>query len=356
MENVDGAYERAKNGELLFGTIDTWLVWKMTQGRVHITDYTNASRTMLFNIHELEWDQKILDAFNIPRAILPTVRPSSEVYGQTNIGGKGGTRIPIAGMAGDQQAALYGQLCVQPGMAKNTYGTGCFLLMNTGKKAKISDHGLLTTIACGPHGEVNYALEGAVFMAGASIQWLRDELKLIDDANDSEYFANKVKNNNGVYVVPALTGLGAPYWDPYARGAIFGLTRGANRNHIIRATLESIAYQTRDVLEAMQKDADTRLSSLRVDGGAVANNFLMQFQSDILGAYVERPIIRESTALGAALLAGLAVGFWQDLDEVKEKMRIEKTFTPGIETTERNYKYNGWKKAVSRAKDWEEHT
>ncbi len=258
-------------------------------------------------------------------------------------------------MAGDQQAALYGQLCIEPGMAKNTYGTGCFLLMNTGKKAKISDHGLLTTIACGPHGEVNYALEGAVFMAGASIQWLRDELKLIDDANDSEYFANKVKNNNGVYVVPALTGLGAPYWDLYARGAIFGLTRGANRNHIIRATLESIAYQTRDVLEAMQKDADTRLSSLRVDGGAVANNFLMQFQSDILGAYVERPIIRESTALGAALLAGLAVGFWQNLDEVKEKMRIEKTFTPGIETTERNYKYNGWKKAVSRAKDWEEH-
>jgi len=237
LENVDGAYERAKNGELLFGTIDTWLVWKMTQGRVHITDYTNASRTMLFNIHELEWDQKILDAFNIPRAILPTVRPSSEVYGQTNIGGKGGTRIPIAGMAGDQQAALYGQLCVQPGMAKNTYGTGCFLLMNTGKKAKISDHGLLTTIACGPHGEVNYALEGAVFMAGASIQWLRDELKLIDNANDSEYFANKVKNNNGVYVVPALTGLGAPYWDPYARGAIFGLTRGANRNHIIRANI-----------------------------------------------------------------------------------------------------------------------
>lgn len=356
LENVDGAYERAKNGELLFGTINTWLVWKMTQGRIHVTDYTNASRTMLFNIHELEWDQKILDAFNIPRAILPTVRPSSEIYGKTNIGGKGGTRIPIAGMAGDQQAALFGQLCVQPGMAKNTYGTGCFLLMNTGKKAKISDHGLLTTIACGPQGEVNYALEGAVFMAGASIQWLRDELKLIDDANDSEYFANKVKNNNGVYVVPALTGLGAPYWDPYARGAIFGLTRGANRNHIIRATLESIAYQTRDVLEAMQKDADMRLSSLRVDGGAVANNFLMQFQSDILGAYVERPIIRESTALGAALLAGLAIGFWQDLDEIKEKMRIEKKFTPGIETTERNYKYNGWKKAVSRARDWEEHT
>ncbi|WMY96074.1 MAG: glycerol kinase GlpK [Arsenophonus sp.] len=354
LENIDGAYERAKNGELLFGTVDTWLVWKMTQGRVHITDFTNASRTMLLNIHKLDWDQKILDAFNIPKNMLPKVCPSSEVYGQTNIGGKGGVRIPIAGIAGDQQAALYGQLCVQPGMAKNTYGTGCFLLMNTGTKTQISNHGLLTTIACGPKGEVNYALEGAVFMAGASIQWLRDELKLIDDVNDSEYFANKVKSNNGVYVVPALTGLGAPYWDPYARGAIFGLTRGTNRNHIIRATLESIAYQTRDVLEAIQKDTNTQLKSLRVDGGAVKNNFLMQFQSDILGTYVERPIIRESSALGAALLAGLAINFWKDLDEVKEKMNIEKTFTPGITTTERNYKYNGWKKAVSRVKDWQE--
>ncbi|WMY94926.1 MAG: glycerol kinase GlpK [Arsenophonus sp.] len=354
LENIDGAYERAKNGELLFGTVDTWLVWKMTQGRVHITDFTNASRTMLLNIHTLDWDQKILDAFNIPRIMLPKVRPSAEVYGQTNIGGKGGVRIPIAGIAGDQQAALYGQLCVQPGMAKNTYGTGCFLLMNTGKNTKISNHGLLTTIACGPTGEVNYALEGAVFMAGASIQWLRDELKLIDDVNDSEYFANKVKSNNGVYVVPALTGLGAPYWDPYARGAIFGLTRGTNRNHIIRATLESIAYQTRDVLEAIQKDTNTRLKSLRVDGGAVKNDFLMQFQSDILGTYVERPIIRESSALGAALLAGLAINFWKDLDEIKEKMNIEKIFTPGIAATERNHKYNGWKKAVSRIKDWKE--
>ncbi|WMY95338.1 MAG: glycerol kinase GlpK [Arsenophonus sp.] len=354
LENIDGAYQRAKNGELLFGTVDTWLVWKMTQGRVHITDFTNASRTMLLNIHKLDWDQKILDAFNIPKNMLPKLRPSSEVYGQTNIGGKGGVRIPIAGIAGDQQAALYGQLCVQPGMAKNTYGTGCFLLMNTGKKTQISNHGLLTTIACGPRGEVNYALEGAVFMAGASIQWLRDELKLIDDVNDSEYFANKVKSNNGVYVVPALTGLGAPYWDPYARGAIFGLTRGTNRNHIIRATLESIAYQTRDVLEAIQKDTNTQLKSLRVDGGAVKNNFLMQFQSDILGTYVERPIIRESSALGAALLAGLAINFWNDLDEIKEKMNIEKTFIPEIETTERNYKYNGWKKAVSRVKNWQE--
>ncbi|WMY96703.1 MAG: glycerol kinase GlpK [Arsenophonus sp.] len=356
LENIDGAYEKAKNGELLFGTVDTWLVWKMTQGRVHITDFTNASRTMLLNIHKLDWDQKILDAFNIPKNMLPKVCPSSKVYGQTNIGGKGGVRIPIAGIAGDQQAALYGQLCVQPGMAKNTYGTGCFLLMNTGKKTQISNHGLLTTIACGPKGEVNYALEGAVFMAGASIQWLRDELKLIDDVNDSEYFANKVKSNNGVYVVPALTGLGAPYWDPYARGAIFGLTRGTNRNHIIRATLESIAYQTRDVLEAIQKDTNTQLKSLRVDGGAVKNNFLMQFQSDILGTCVERPIIRESSALGAALLAGLAINFWKNLDEIKEKMNIEKTFTPEIATTERNYRYNGWKKAVLRVKDWQKNT
>ncbi|OTA18637.1 glycerol kinase [Xenorhabdus beddingii] len=354
LDNVEGVRKRAEDGELLFGTVDTWLVWKMTQGRVHVTDYTNASRTMLFNIHNLEWDQKILDELGIPRIMLPKVAASSEVYGQTNIGGKGGTRIPIAGIAGDQQAALYGQLCVHPGMAKNTYGTGCFLLMNTGKDAVRSNHGLLTTIACGPRGEVNYALEGAVFVGGASIQWLRDELKLIADATDSEYFATKVKDSNGVYVVPAFTGLGAPYWDPYARGAIFGLTRGANSNHIIRATLESIAYQTRDVLDAMQADAGTRLQALRVDGGAVANNFLMQFQSDILGTRVERPEVRESTALGAAFLAGLAVGFWRDLDEVTSKAVIEKEFRPGIETTERNHKYNGWKKAVARAQEWED--
>ncbi|MBD1228172.1 glycerol kinase GlpK [Xenorhabdus griffiniae] len=354
LDNIEGARQRAENGELLFGTVDTWLVWKMTQGRVHVTDYTNASRTMLFNIHNLEWDQKILEELGIPRVMLPKVATSSEIYGQTNIGGKGGTRIPIAGIAGDQQAALYGQLCVSPGMAKNTYGTGCFLLMNTGKDAVRSNHGLLTTVCCGPRGEVNYALEGAVFVGGASIQWLRDELKLIADAADSEYFATKVKDSNGVYVVPAFTGLGAPYWDPYARGAIFGLTRGANSNHIIRATLESIAYQTRDVLDAMQADAGTRLQALRVDGGAVANNFLMQFQSDILGTRVERPEVRESTALGAAFLAGLAVGFWRDLDEVKSKAVVEKEFRPSIETTERNYKYNGWKKAVARAQEWED--
>ncbi|MDU2481642.1 MAG: glycerol kinase [Klebsiella sp.] len=323
LDHVEGSRERAKRGELLFGTVDTWLIWKMTQGRVHVTDYTNASRTMLFNIHELDWDDKMLDALDIPRAMLPEVRKSSEVYGQTNIGGKGGTRIPIAGIAGDQQAALFGQLCVKEGMAKNTYGTGCFMLMNTGEKAVTSTHGLLTTIACGPRGEVNYALEGAVFMAGASIQWLRD-------------------------------GLGAPYWDPYARGAIFGLTRGVNSNHIIRATLESIAYQTRDVLEAMQADSGIRLHALRVDGGAVANNFLMQFQSDILGTRVERPEVREVTALGAAYLAGLAVGFWQNLDELQEKAVIEREFRPGIETTERNYRYSGWKKAVKRALAWEE--
>ena len=355
LDHVEGSRERAKRGELLFGTVDTWLIWKMTQGRVHVTDYTNASRTMLFNIHDLDWDDKMLDALDIPRAMLPEVRKSSEVYGQTNIGGKGGTRIPIAGIAGDQQAALFGQLCVKEGMAKNTYGTGCFMLMNTGEKAVTSTHGLLTTIACGPRGEVNYALEGAVFMAGASIQWLRDEMKLISDAFDSEYFATKVKDTNGVYVVPAFTGLGAPYWDPYARGAIFGLTRGVNSNHIIRATLESIAFQTRDVLEAMQADSGIRLHALRVDGGAVANNFLMQFQSDILGTRVERPEVREVTALGAAYLAGLAVGFWQNLDELQEKAVIEREFRPGIETTERNYRYSGWKKAVKRALAWEEH-
>lgn len=354
LDHVEGARERAKRGELLCGTVDSWLIWKMTQGRVHVTDYTNVSRTMMFNIHELEWDDRLLDIMDIPRSMLPKVRPSSEIYGQTNIGGKGGTRIPIAGIAGDQQAALYGQLCVTPGMAKNTYGTGCFLLMNTGTEAVQSCHGLLTTIACGPRGEVNYALEGAVFVAGAAIQWLRDEMKLINDATDSEYFAGKVKDTNGVYVVPAFTGLGAPYWDPYARGAIFGITRSVNANHIIRATLESIAFQTRDLIESMQADSGERLKALRVDGGAVANNFLMQFQSDILGTRVERPEVREVTALGAAYLAGLAVGFWSDLEEVRSKAVIEREFCPGIETVERNYRYDGWKKAVARARAWEE--
>ncbi|MDR1936534.1 MAG: glycerol kinase GlpK, partial [Candidatus Accumulibacter sp.] len=291
LDNVEGARDKAAKGELLFGTIDSWLIWHMTQGRVHVTDYTNASRTMLFNIHTLQWDERILKALGIPRSMLPEVKASSTVYGQTNLGGRGGTRIPIAGIAGDQQAALFGQLCVNNGMAKNTYGTGCFMLMNTGSTAVKSENGLITTLACGPQGEVCYALEGSIFVAGSAVQWLRDELKIVGDASDTEYFANKAESSNGVYVIPAFTGLGAPYWDPYARGAIVGLTRGASARHIIRATVESIAYQTKDVLEAMQADSGIELKTLRVDGGACANNFLMQFQSDILGVSVERPAV-----------------------------------------------------------------
>ncbi|WJG23683.1 glycerol kinase GlpK [Vibrio furnissii] len=354
LDNVEGAREAAESGKLLFGTVDTWLVWKMTQGRVHVTDYTNASRTMLFNINSLQWDEKILKEFGIPLAMMPEVKRSSEVYGQTNIGGKGGTRIPIAGIAGDQQAALYGQMCVKAGQAKNTYGTGCFLLMNTGQEKVTSKNGLLTTLACGPKGEPAYALEGAVFMGGASIQWLRDELKLISDAHDSEYFATKVDTSNGVYVVPAFTGLGAPYWDAYARGTIVGLTRGVNSNHIIRATLESIAYQTRDVLDAMQADSGIRLSALRVDGGAVANNFLMQFQSDVLDTEVHRPKVTEVTALGAAYLAGLAVGFWDDLEELKDKAEIDRSFEPHHDEEKRQRRYKGWKRAVKCAQSWAE--
>ncbi|EJF0910363.1 MULTISPECIES: glycerol kinase GlpK [Vibrio] len=352
LDNVEGAREQAEAGELLFGTVDTWLVWKMTQGRVHVTDYTNASRTMLFNINTLQWDEKILAEFNIPLSMMPEVKKSSEVYGQTNIGGKGGTRIPIAGIAGDQQAALYGQMCVQAGQAKNTYGTGCFLLMNTGQEKVTSNNGLLTTLACGPRGEPAYALEGAVFMGGASIQWLRDELKLISDARDSEYFATKVDTSNGVYVVPAFTGLGAPYWDAYARGTIVGLTRGVNSNHIIRATLESIAYQTRDVLDAMQADSGIKLSALRVDGGAVANNFLMQFQADVLDTEVHRPKVTEVTALGAAYLAGLAVGFWDGLEELQGKAEIDRSFAPHHDEEKRQRRYKGWKRAVKCAQAW----
>ncbi|HGH6024144.1 TPA: glycerol kinase GlpK [Vibrio mimicus] len=354
LDNVEGAREQAEAGELLFGTVDTWLVWKMTQGRVHVTDYTNASRTMLFNINTLQWDEKILAEFNIPLSMMPEVKKSSEVYGQTNIGGKGGTRIPIAGIAGDQQAALYGQMCVQAGQAKNTYGTGCFLLMNTGQEKVTSHNGLLTTLACGPRGEPAYALEGAVFMGGASIQWLRDELKLISDARDSEYFATKVDTSNGVYVVPAFTGLGAPYWDAYARGTIVGLTRGVNSNHIIRATLESIAYQTRDVLDAMQADSGIKLSALRVDGGAVANNFLMQFQADVLDTEVHRPKVTEVTALGAAYLAGLAVGFWDGLEELQGKAEIDRSFAPHHDEEKRQRRYKGWKRAVKCAQVWAE--
>ncbi|HEX8593641.1 MAG TPA: glycerol kinase GlpK [Pseudomonas sp.] len=349
LDNVEGSRERARNGELMFGTIDSWLIWKFTGGKVHVTDYTNASRTMLFNIHTLEWDQRMLDVLDIPREMLPEVKSSSEVYGHSKSG------IPIAGIAGDQQAALFGQMCVEPGQAKNTYGTGCFLLMNTGKKAVKSAHGMLTTIGCGPRGEVAYALEGAVFNGGSTVQWLRDELKIITDAVDTEYFATKVKDSNGVYLVPAFTGLGAPYWDPYARGALFGLTRGVKVDHIIRAALESIAYQTRDVLDAMQQDSGERLKSLRVDGGAVANNFLMQFQADILGTHVERPQMRETTALGAAFLAGLAIGFWSSLDELRNKAVIEREFHPECEPEKREKLYAGWQKAVARTRDWEPH-
>lgn len=352
LDNVEGAREQAEKGELLFGTVDTWLIWKLTQSRVHVTDYTNASRTMMFNIHSKQWDDKMLEILDIPRSMLPEVKNSSEIYGQTNIGGKGGVRIPIAGIAGDQQAALYGHLCVNAGQAKNTYGTGCFMLMNTGNKAITSQNGLLTTICCNAKGEPAYALEGSVFIAGASIQWLRDELKIVHDSADTEYFAQKVPDCNGVYVVPAFTGLGAPYWDPYARGAIVGLSRGANRNHIVRATLESIAYQTKDVLEAMLSDSGEKLQSLRVDGGATANNFLMQFQADILNTQVERPTVKEVTALGAAYLAGLATGFWKDLEELRDKASIERTFLPDQNEAKQQRRYKGWKKAVKRALEW----
>lgn len=352
LDNVEGAREDAESGKLLFGTVDTWLVWKMTQGRVHVTDYTNASRTMLFNIHSLSWDEKLLDELGIPASMMPEVKRSSEIYGQTNIGGKGGIRIPIAGIAGDQQAALYGQMCVEAGQAKNTYGTGCFLLMNTGDAPVKSSHGLLTTLACAADGGPSYALEGAVFMGGASIQWLRDEMKLLADARDSEYFATKVDSSNGVYVVPAFTGLGAPYWDAWARGTIVGLTRGISANHIIRATLESIAYQTRDVLDAMQADSNMTLNSLRVDGGAVANNFLMQFQADVLDTNVDRPKVTEVTALGAAYLAGLAVGYWKDLDEVRNKSELDHSFIPTKDQSKRERRYKGWKRAVKCAQSW----
>jgi glycerol kinase len=352
LDNVAGARAKAEKGELLFGTVDAWLIWHLTQGRVHVTDYTNASRTMLFNIHKLEWDDRILKTLAIPRSMLPEVKSSSTVYGHTNIGGKDGTHIPIAGIAGDQQAALFGQLCVQNGMAKNTYGTGCFMLMNTGPAAVKSENGLITTLACGPKGEVCYALEGSIFVAGSAVQWLRDELKIVFEAGDTEYFATRAESSNGVYVVPAFTGLGAPYWDPYARGAILGLTRGTNARQIIRATVESIAYQAKDVLEAMQADSKIQLKALRVDGGASANNFLMQFQADILGVKVERPKVLEVTALGAAFLAGIAVGFWQGLDDVKSRLVVEREFTPSEDKDKQVARYKGWKKAVQRALRW----
>lgn len=354
LDNVEGAREKADNGDLLFGTIDTWIIWNLTRGKVHVTDYSNASRTMIYNIKELKWDEKLLKELDIPASMLPEVKNSSEIYGNTDPHTFAGAEIPIAGIAGDQQAALFGQACFEPGMAKNTYGTGCFMLMNTGEEMIHSQHGLLTTIAWGIDGKVEYALEGSIFVAGAVVQWLRDELQIVHDAKDTEYFAQKVDDTGGVYLVPAFTGLGAPHWDMYARGAIVGLTRGTNRNHIIRAALESIAYQTRDVLEAMEQDSDIDLKDLKVDGGAVANNFLMHFQADILGVPVHRPKTIETTALGAAFLAGLAVGFWKDKEEIREKWSLDKVFGPTMEEVKKEKFYRGWKKAVGRAVDWEE--
>ena len=353
LDNVPGARRRAEAGELLFGTVETWLIWLLTGGRVHVTDYSNASRTMLFNINTLDWDDELLDLMDIPRSMLPTPVPSSQVYGET-YPGFFGRSIPIAGAAGDQQAALFGQACFTPGQAKNTYGTGCFLLMNTGDKPVFSSSGLVTTVAWGLGNRVSYALEGSIFVAGAAIQWLRDEMRLIDSAADSEYHAGKVADTAGCYVVPAFTGLGAPHWDQYARGAIVGLTRGVNKNHIIRATLESIAYQVSDVLEAMRADSGIALTSLKVDGGASSNNVLMQLQADILQVTVHRPVCVETTALGAAYLAGLAVDYWSSQEEIARNWAVDRTFLPAITTQERDKKLQGWKRAVTRAFDWEE--
>ena len=352
LDNVPEARTLAEKGELLFGNIDTWLIWNLTRGKVHVTDYTNASRTLLFNIHTLQWDKELLKAMDIPESMLPEVKPSSYVYGYTDEHTFGGAKIPIAGAAGDQQAALFGQACFEEGSAKNTYGTGCFMLMNTGEKIIESENGLLTTIAFGIDNSVKYALEGSSFIAGAAVQWLRDELKLIYTAHQTEYYAGLVNDTNGVYFVPAFSGLGAPYWDMYARGALLGLTRGAKREHIVRAVLEAIAYQTKDVLYAMEKDSKINLRSLKVDGGACANNFLMQFQSDILNVPVLRPYEKETTALGAAYLAGLAVGFWKEQGEIKRIQDIEREFRPDMEEEKRKTLYAGWKKAVERSMKW----
>ncbi|MDK2968659.1 MULTISPECIES: glycerol kinase GlpK [Lacrimispora] len=351
LDNVEGVRERAEAGELLFGTVETWLIWKLTKGRVHVTDYSNASRTMLFNIQELKWDLDILKELNIPECMLPEAKPSSLVYGESDSQFFGGP-IPIGGAAGDQQSALFGQTCFTAGEAKNTYGTGCFLLMNTGEKPVFSKNGLVTTIAWGLDGKVNYALEGSIFVAGAAIQWLRDEMKLVDSSQDSEYMAKKVKDTNGCYVVPAFTGLGAPHWDQYARGTIVGITRGVNKYHIIRATLESLAFQVNDVINAMQADSGITLSTLKVDGGASANNFLMQFQSDIMGAPVHRPVCVETTAMGAAYLAGLAVGYWESKEAVVKNWQIDKIFHPEMAETERAELVNGWNKAVKCSYGW----
>ncbi|MCM3478495.1 glycerol kinase GlpK [Caldibacillus thermoamylovorans] len=349
LDHVEGAREKAEQGKLLFGTIDTWLIWKLSGGRAHVTDYTNASRTLMYNIYELKWDDELLDILGVPKSMLPEVRPSSEIYANTIDYHFFGHQVPIAGVAGDQQAALFGQACYQEGMAKNTYGTGCFMLMNTGEKAVKSEHGLLTTIAWGLDGKVEYALEGSIFVAGSAIQWLRDGLRMFKEAKDSEAYAARVSSTDGVYMVPAFVGLGTPYWDSDVRGAVFGLTRGTSKEHFIRATLESLAYQTRDVLSAMEQDSGIALKTLRVDGGAVQNNFLMQFQSDILNVPVERPIVSETTALGAAYLAGLAVGYWESQEEIAKQWVIDKKFEPGMSDFEREKLYEGWKKAVHAA-------
>lgn len=351
LENVEGARERAEKGDLLFGTVDSWLIWKLTKGKCHVTDYSNASRTMLFNIHTLEWDDEILKEMGIPKSMLPEVKPSSYVYGNVDPEFLGG-EIPIAGIAGDQQAALFGQCCFESGLVKNTYGTGCFILMNTGEKAVASQNGLITTIAWGLDGKVEYALEGSVFVAGAAIQWLRDGLRMIDNAAFTEAYAKKVPDSAGVYVVPAFVGLGAPYWDQYARGIIVGLTRGVEKEHFIRATVESLAYQSYDVMKAMEADAGVVLKEIHVDGGASANNFLMQFQSDILGINVLRPKIIESTAQGAVYLAGLAVGYYKDKEDIRQNVALDRTFTPNMEESKRHELVSGWKEAVKRSFGW----
>lgn len=352
LDNVSGVREKAENGEILFGTIDTWLIWKLTGGKVHITDYTNASRTLMFNIHNLEWDKELLGILNIPQNILPEVKESSTIYGYTAQEEFYGYQVPIAGIAGDQQAATFAQGCFEKGMTKITYGTGGFMLMNTGETAVSSNNGLLTTIAWGLNGKVNYALEGSIFIAGAAIQWIRDELCILDDAVDSEYFAGKVVDTGGVYMVPAFTGLGAPYWDPEARGIIVGLSRGSNKKHLIRATLESLVYQSRDVLTAMMEDSSISLRDIKVDGGATANNFLLQFLADMTGSFVERPVNTETTAAGAAYLAGLAVGFWADKEEILKKRMVDKIFKPELEARIRDELYQGWKRAVDTTIYW----
>jgi len=349
LDRVEGAREKAEQGKLLFGTIDTWLIWRLSGRKIHVTDYSNASRTLLYNIHELRWDPDLLELLTVPEQMLPEVRSSSEVYGVTDSHHFFGYEIPIAGIAGDQQAALFGQACFGRGMAKNTYGTGCFMLMNTGEKAVSSDHGLLTTIAWGLNGKVTYALEGSIFVAGSAIQWLRDGLRMFADAKDSERYAARVDSTEGVYVVPAFVGLGTPYWDSDVRGAVFGLTRGTTKEHFVRATLESLAYQTKDVLKAMETDSGIHLTKLRVDGGAVKNDFLIQFQSDMLGVPVERPVVNETTALGAAYLAGLAVGFWESEEEIERQWSMDRSFAPAMPAAEADRLYEGWGKAVRAA-------